>query len=537
MTGVCQAQSCTVTVTPDPSGTTTTGTHAANYILDQKVVDQPWSKGTTFTLSPFPDAQLKGKTKGHAILNAMWPASTVTLPPSIVVTYRYTAGASGQYSTYNLPLQYGEVRKATEPGVFNFTISVGQPSGGDPILGKTTSSITPVYDPNDTSHTSDTNFVCSATDPIHLLTISTQGATKQSDGSYLLTYPLPDVTVACDVTGGAYYTQGDNDPGYYDTYPNGTRAWGSIGAVCATDTRAVTLSRPGAVGETYNPSTNTTFGDTIYSSTKEDDSLLVTRYVHIDNWQLFNSNLTGGWPAVQGTVGYSWTPAGTSLLLPPADNYKTSSQFMPRDQMDLNLDGTYTGKPSAATPYNLTYSVTDPTPNNGATATANYVLTVHEPFEKIHENPEIEKNVNFRVDPNYSALLGGNNGAQGTFYIEHSDTWTVGVSISGDPAKFIAALDGLDLGLELSGQYSTSTNNGAGLIFNTQPHYSYVCFQFDRIDEWAGTANHWQANGSVSTGPYAIDLPDLAPNGFIESAPIPSGTPTSQAVPDLQNIR
>ncbi len=155
------------------------------------------------------------------------------------------------------------------------------------------------------------------------------------------------------------------------------------------DNRGVRLSRPGAIGETYDAATNTTTGDTRYSYVKN----MVGGWPSFSqpNTQSFAAALIGEWPtasnSADGTVSpyvnWSWSWSDPNMT-------RTYNQKeMPYGSLRLqNMDehgetSEWVGSPTGMQTQNLSYTVTDRT--DGATATAKYVLRVHDEIEKVSE--------------------------------------------------------------------------------------------------------------------------------------------------------
>jgi hypothetical protein len=149
------------------------------------------------------------------------------------------------------------------------------------------------------------------------------------------------------------------------------------------DPRDVSLSRPGAIGERHDISSNTTYGDSIYSYESKEcvsaSDCLLTHSVLEKNEQTFNANHLS-WPSYSSAT-WQWTPSEVG------DTVSEHEQEMPTgtlydDSVYAEIwDGTPTGQSQKIVNYKITDSA------DGAQATAKYVLTLHDPFEVRADSP------------------------------------------------------------------------------------------------------------------------------------------------------
>ena len=205
-----------------------------------------------------------------------------------------------------------------------------------------------------------------------------------SYGASIINVPLPAVAVIAIAKSlllpYTYY--------YYGTYPmtgyRATRATFSSSATISAkqDNRGVSLSRPGAIGETYDEATNTTTGDTTYSHWDKSHPFVPGTW-H-DNWQTIQANYTGPW---SNTVEFSWSPPGSS------DTKTSSQQRADRGQLAYTYseDDLYTqswqGTPDAPSTRAIVYNAKDL--SDGATAVPTYNLTFHNEVEKDSETTTV----------------------------------------------------------------------------------------------------------------------------------------------------
>jgi len=188
-----------------------TSSHSAVSGSNVPKASYPWADGDdsetqgSGTSMLAPGQSQTGSVKGNFILVLHWipSSSTDPLPPAVGVVVQQTAYGVG--ARQNLSGGYNGYAGGT-PGTITFTTKVTQPDG-------TTKS--------DGTHqdSSGLNYKSLAQPAPSLLTLSTQSATKQADGSYYLRYPLPQVEGDFNVTMGSYFDG--------DSY-EGDRTWACV---------------------------------------------------------------------------------------------------------------------------------------------------------------------------------------------------------------------------------------------------------------------------------------------------------------------
>ncbi len=165
----------------------------------------------------------------------------------------------------------------------------------------------------------------------------------------------------------------------------------------------------------------------------------------------------------------------------------------------------------------MTYTATDR--QDGATATAKYFFTVHDPLEEKehHINRDIERNVRLAGSPeiknqSYTQSLEAPGG-----YVERSDSYDIGVSIDLGFAVSKWILDGL--GISPSFTYTVTVNAGQPAAGITLPPrtYSYAVI-YDTYERHWGNADEWDAAGFVGNEPFDFTIP-RAPGWGIRMVP------------------
>ncbi len=224
------------------------------------------------------------------------------------------------------------------------------------------------------------------------------------------------------------------------------------------DNRGVRLSRPGAIGETYDAATNTTTGDTTYSYYLEGNPTPVA------NWQQFNSAVIGFNPSTPSH--WSWAPSGGNQSTP--QTWNNSAQYMPTGSRFLSANGQWLGTPSGVGTRTVTYSATDA---DGATATAKYVLRVH---DEVEAGAPVVTHVEARC-PVWGSDPNGSQSGNGLFIIDgyaasasrefttgHSSSsgWSAGVSPSAD-IEFEKIKGSLGFNFEIHSDHSADTSGTA----------------------------------------------------------------------------
>lgn len=281
-----------------------------------------------------------------------------------------------------------------------------------------------------------------------------------------------------------------------------------MGYSAQVDSYQVTLSRDGARGETQDPD-GTKHGDTIYSYgdyINTEDTGLEKRTDYL-NWQTFQPNFVGNWSFPQGSSPYwAWTPS-------ESDDTSTMGKVSMHYRNYYTLEGEPNGSDSAETRA-VSYSVTDPL---GATATANYVLTVHDPYESYINNHRL-KLKNYQRQPNSPSWTSSPAATTGDVFISQENSWGGSVSLDS-----FGELICQNLGLSISTNYSFSVTAGAYAHAGPlTPGYTTWALTYDEYDEYYGTLKVWDAGGYVGTTPYDEQIPN-GQIGIIAAPPVWTG--------------
>ena len=157
----------------------------------------------------------------------------------------------------------------------------------------------------------------------------------------------------------------------------------------------------------------------------------------------------------------------------------------------------------------ISETVTD---SDGATATANYILTVHDPNELGADtmNRGIE---NLRMAPNAAYVRSTQDDATLTVYAEQGDSWSL--DISADIPWVLP-----ELGLSVSGSYTYSYNAGVqSSLQHVQAGYGTYLEEFDAYKYHTGPITQWDAGGYVGTTTYHVKEPDSPSGGYQAHAP------------------
>ena len=281
-------------------------------------------------------------------------------------------------------------------------------------------------------------------------------------------------------------------------------AWGRAGvdAYAQQDSRSVTLHRDGAHDETVDPD-GTVHGDTVYSYT----NTYWSEYPegentdNVDNWQYFHPQFSGDWTVVippvdyPYNISYQWNPSESS------DTWDTGKWKMPYGSLNM-YSGYWVGKPTGASPPSpMTYTVTDK--GDGATATATYILTVHDPYEKYIDNPPTpsRENLQRRGSLSFTATQAA---PTGTSYYEQDQTWSVSISAAGAVGEWFATT----LGLNLQASYSYTVAQGASVNLGPyKPGYGSWAETYDEYKTYTGTAKTYDAGGYCGTHDYKVKVP------------------------------
>ena len=163
----------------------------------------------------------------------------------------------------------------------------------------------------------------------------------------------------------------------------------SVSYQAPIDTRTLSLHREGGRGETYDAD-GTGHGDTIYSYHTLSTTVLFHNRSDVDNinWQTFHPIYGGEWSKFTTydnlnqahtfpDISYSWTPS-------ESDNkwnigLRSIVHGAMNEDLDLSAPLKWTKDASPPGGGTETYTATDNV--DGASATANYILKIHEPLE------------------------------------------------------------------------------------------------------------------------------------------------------------
>ena len=303
------------------------------------------------------------------------------------------------------------------------------------------------------------------------------------------------------------------------------------------DTRTLSLHRDGARGETFDAD-GTGHGDTIYSyhvfqfipndfGGHHDDSDCI-------NWQTFHANYGGGWstrPLYDGNnhflgyvsdVTYNWTPANDR----DNDRY-TGKWSMQHGAMNQDLDLTpplkWTKDASPATPGTESLTATDNA--DGASATAQYILTIHEPIE-LEGGDQVASHQpeNYRKAPGAAWVISPQDGSDLNVYMETACSWSLGASFGGD-ADFSAWVALVPLNLSINASYQVTINVGEGVTVHNQLKgwgcYALIC---DFYDIHTGKGKEWDEGGFVKNVSYLFKIPSNPDGGVTASTPVYVGS-------------
>ena len=172
---------------------------------------------------------------------------------------------------------------------------------------------------------------------------------------------------------------------------------GGVGYSAIIDDRNVRLTRSGAVGETYDATTNTTTGHTRWSYTEREDVTLDPLAPDWADWPIalstvIGANWSGAW---SDDRTYTWSPSdsrdqetshvvdlpdGGALLNNAGLDRNSSMYIVPVPQ------GWYRTPSSGTNPLTISYTLKDNA--DGATLTAKYVLNLHDEWENPTVNTE-----------------------------------------------------------------------------------------------------------------------------------------------------
>ena len=339
--------------------------------------------------------------------------------------------------------------------------------------------------------------------------------------------------------------------------PVGANASASIGATASIVNRDLTLSASvdstshkkadpntpvDANGDpNYIPEANTRsadgtmHGDTIFSyhslvsrtTTGGGDPATTSTDTPLINWINFTPNFGGDWhwrygvdhsgnvvraPDVIYPDTWSWTPSEGE------DNWDYGRCSMPMAPKYAVSAGEPDGS-DAPTTYNVSYTATDNTDH--VTASASYVMTVHDPLENNypdHMSRHIEDV--HKVGPYVRSTPGT---GPLSVYAEQGDSWTGGISVSGPAAGWLAET----LGLSLQFSYTWSYNEGVQIPVNDVPvGYGTYMEAFKVYKRHVGKVDSWTTGGYAGTIPYTIEVADgLGYQAHTPPVDLSGGTP------------
>jgi len=304
--------------------------------------------------------------------------------------------------------------------------------------------------------------------------------------------------------------------------------------VDVTNTKQVLLSAAGVVSIDANGDQNffqtpntrtpdgTMHGDTIYTYVGHHDG---AQDAFNTNWIYFTPNYSGNWHYKAGT-----THNGNSIVVPNVvapDTWKWSPSES-QDGWDYGLcemslapnyaivNGYAQGQ-DAPSVYNVGYSATDNT--DQANASANYMMTLHDPVEKNYPDHKTSDFVNPRqvsgnlISSGTSDTLGGGIAIQ----IDYS----LSISLTGPEASWVAKVLGLNVTASVEQDYQTISNvSTTGLPAGW---YTSVV-EYDHYYDHVGKTDGWSTTGYTGTDPYYIrEIPSVAGDqwGIKMAAPTP----------------
>lgn len=350
-------------------------------------------------------------------------------------------------------------------------------------------------------------------------------------GERLFTLPVDPVTGS--VTFG---------PFEFNAKAEATAPTGDIGTGCflsvyvgaqqaQADSRHVRLSRPGAIGEAYDPDTNVTTGDTTFSyyiqnfdvPPPDPSPFPQDNYTAVPNLQNFQAARLGQWGS---NVNSFWNPAGDN------DTRDSHSQMMRQGSTHINPDGVLVGGASPPQSVVVTYQAIDSADN--VSVMGYYALRLHDEWEVVSHTTR-HRNINIRPHPNGEWATATYDGQPLNASVTQQEGWTVGVTFTG-PGKMIA--DFLGVSVAATSTTSSSATSGAG-INNVRAGYGVFPQIYDAVITHEGTANQWGPNGFVGNFPFEANEPDTPSGGMMlgdlvwrgEGAPPPGGPFTTPPLP------
>jgi len=339
-------------------------------------------------------------------------------------------------------------------------------------------------------------------------------------------------------------------------------ASGSVGAT--EDPRTLTISRGVGAKRWDDPKLNkdrdewveadgTGHGHTIYSYkhrykplTLIDNGGAFPETESVPNQVEIVSSYSGSWTVKSGystqgnlnpfmlDVTSEWSPSNDETnVIGRAGDIQTHFQTMPEGGLTKDTYGrispVWTGQGSSSTSKIITYTATDN--RDQAKAKARYELTVHEPWEIITHNTKPDK-LNYRPYPGGDWVDATADGDTITGQVTHDESWDVGVTFGLKPSEALAPLVGVDVSVTHSASTGVTVGNEHN---NVRKGYRCRVMIWDAVIKHWGTANEWDTNGYVGSGPQAYEVyePDnpaggmhLGPLEWGGDGPAPPGGPT-----------
>ncbi len=297
----------------------------------------------------------------------------------------------------------------------------------------------------------------------------------ETHGQELVAAPRVTFSATAGLLGGRFINQNGS---YAEPVSGWAEPWTQYSA--HVDSRSVQVSRTAAVGETFNPSTNTTTGDTRYSYDNYAEPLTFSDHTAHTNWQTFTAPRSGNWSS---TPQWSWSPTGGVILFDP-DTIDKTDQEMPKGTAFKNTNGNWQGTSGVGT-HTVTYTLTDPT--DGANTTATYVLSLHDEWENLRADPAKPPTVQHYYEPagpSANNFWVGNANGPGDMTGTWTQTITAGTTFTyGFEAGFtVADLVNLGGSFTQSAEQSIGTTGGS----NSPPipvgkhSYPYVDLHWNR---------------------------------------------------------
>ncbi len=337
---------------------------------------------------------------------------------------------------------------------------------------------------------SDRNWYCGG---LHLKTLSTAGGSWVSDYNYstkVYRVELPfDINMAVGVkASGSGYPPDPHNPSSVGTVS------GRLGGVTVQgDTRSVQIGRNGApAAKTANDSTLDKTKDEWVDAdgTGHGHSRYSYWYGFLNgsysaNYQTFLASITGS-SFTNNTLTAPWSPAGG--IFQDGDDAGHSTQEMP-----------VSGGSNQRT---VTYNYKDKT--DGAQASAQYVLTLHEPYEILTQNPRGDSYSGSKhLTEEFTGPIKVNRTVQVTYNISMT------ASFSGETEKYLGA----KLGLNLQPSWSKQTSESTAYDFDVPDGQIWFLEERDHYYVYTGTMNTWSTEGFTGVQPYSlteIPLDELA---------------------------